>query len=229
MSKFSWVHPESVSEACVLQKKAREKRILNGFSGVPDRGVIFGVDASISKKKRYMIGSIVAMRWPGMDVISSAQSVDEIGFPYVPGYLSFREVPVLLKAAEKLSLSPDLVLVDGQGIAHPRRVGLATHLGIVTGWTTIGCAKSRLTGVAEVPSLEKGAQMPLMDGEEQVGVLVRTRKNVKPLWVSPGNGVSIEDAVEWTLKTCSRFRLPEPIRYAHNYASEFRAGFKEED
>jgi deoxyribonuclease V len=137
-----------------------------------------------------------------------------VAFPYVPGLLSFREIPALARALERLSAEPDLLLVDGQGIAHPRRFGIASHLGLLAGLPTIGCAKSRLFGEAPDPAPERGATSDLADASEVIGRLVRTKANVKPLYVSVGHMISLDPAVAWTLRLAPSHRLPEPARLA---------------
>jgi deoxyribonuclease V len=140
-------------------------------------------------------------------------------FPYIPGLLSFREIPVILDAFAKLAVRPDLVLCDGQGRAHPRRFGLACHLGMVLDAPTIGVAKSRLTGTHGSLAPERGARTPLLDGDEVIGMVLRTRAGVRPLFVSVGHRISLESAVEWVLRCTPRYRLPETTRRAHALAS----------
>jgi deoxyribonuclease V len=139
-------------------------------------------------------------------------------FPYIPGLLSFREIPVLLDAIEALGRRPDLLICDGQGIAHPRRFGLACHLGVLTDLPAIGVAKSRLTGKHEVVPDRKGAWVPLRDGDDVIGAVLRTRRGVRPVYVSPGHKVSLESAIRLTLDCITRFRLPETTRWADRLA-----------
>lgn len=143
---------------------------------------------------------------------------DAVHFPYVPGLLSFREAPALLKALDGLRTKPDLLLVDGQGLAHPRRFGVACHLGLLSGLPAIGCAKSRLIGAAAEPGLERGDWTPLIDDAEVVGAILRTRPGVKPLYVSVGHRISLHTALDWVLACGGRYRLPEPCRLAHRAA-----------
>ncbi|HEY9147853.1 MAG TPA: deoxyribonuclease V, partial [Gammaproteobacteria bacterium] len=140
-------------------------------------------------------------------------------FPYVPGLLSFREVPAVLAALEQLSALPDLLLCDGQGIAPPRRLGIASHLGVLLDLPTIGVAKSRLVGEHAEPGEEKGAWQPLTDKGETLGCVLRSRSNVKPLYISPGHRVSVESARHWVMACLTRYRLPETTRWAHRLAS----------
>jgi deoxyribonuclease V len=154
--------------------------------------------------------------------VETVSAVQETRFPYIPGLLSFREAPVCLAAVEKLSRQPDLFMIDGQGVAHPRRLGLAAHLGLFFEKPTVGCAKSRLTGTFEEPGTEKGAWSPLRDGEEVIGAVVRTRSRVKPVFVSVGHKCRLEDAIRVTLACTTRYRIPEPTRLAHQAVSRLK-------
>ena len=145
-------------------------------------------------------------------------------FPYVPGLLSFREAPAVLAAFERLRVAPELILYDGQGFAHPRRFGIASHLGVLLDAPTIGVAKTRLIGTHRVPPDRRGAWVPLRDGEETIGAVLRTRAGVKPLYVSIGHRVSLESAVRWTMACVTRYRLPETTRWAHRLASVDETG-----
>lgn len=162
-------------------------------------------------------GAVAVLSWPDLEWLSGAVAERPTSFPYVPGLLSFREIPALLAAIEQLQTLPDLLLCDGQGLAHPRRFGLACHLGVLLERPTIGCAKTRLCGAhAEVGS-SRGATVPLQDGQV-IGAVVRTQTNVRPVYVSVGHLVDLEDAVEVVLHCASRYRLPEPLRFAHTMA-----------
>jgi len=159
---------------------------------------------------------------PSFELVETASAAQDVTFPYIPGLLSFREAPVCLAAVEKLRSEPDVLLIDGQGIAHPRRLGLAAHLGLFLDKPTIGCAKSRLTGTFEEPASEKGGHRPLYDGDEVIGAVVRTRSNVKPLFVSVGHRCRLEDAIDLTLACTTKYRLPEPTRLAHQTVSRLK-------
>jgi deoxyribonuclease V len=154
------------------------------------------------------------MSYPELALVEHHVIETPVSFPYVPGLLSFREIPALAAAFERLSSTPDLLLVDGQGVAHPRRFGLASHLGLLASIPTIGCAKSRLCGEAADPAPERGSVSDLVDGGERVGVVVRTKDRVKPLYISVGHLISLECAAEWVLRLAPTHRLPEPIRLA---------------
>lgn len=156
----------------------------------------------------------VLMTYPELTVVEHHVVETPVGFPYVPGLLSFREVPALALVFERLAATPDLLLVDGQGIAHPRRFGIAAHVGLLAGVPTIGCAKSRLCGEAGDPAPERGSTAELIDGGEVIGRVVRTKDGVKPLYVSVGHLIGLREAVEWVLRLAPTHRLPEPIRLA---------------
>ncbi len=165
-------------------------------------------------------GAFVVVRYPEFEIVDVVKVVKEIEFPYVPGYLAFREVPILLEAFQRLQKIPDLILVDGQGIAHPRKAGLAVFLGVELGIPTIGCAKKPLLKYEGELNPERGARLPIYLSRETVGYVLRTRTGVKPLFVSPGNLITLDEAVAWVLKTAIRFRLPEPLREAHRLSIE---------
>ena len=155
----------------------------------------------------------------GLEEIERVWAAGPLTFPYIPGLLSFRELPLLLRAFERLRHEPDLSLYDGQGIAHPRRFGIASHLGLLLDRPTIGCAKSRLIGRYAEPAAAAGSHSPLVDDGETVGAVVRTRANVRPLFVSPGHRVTVADAVQWTLACTDGYRLPKPTREADRYVA----------
>ncbi len=154
-----------------------------------------------------------------LEIVEEATAVGPARFPYVPGLLSFREIPLVLDALEGLAARPDLILCDGQGYAHPRRFGLACHLGVLLDLPTIGVAKSRFIGTHEEPGIERGEWTPLLDGAERIGAVLRTRRAVSPLYISCGHRVSLERAIELVLACTTRYRLPETTRAAHRLAS----------
>ncbi len=181
---------------------------------------IAGVDVAIQRRGEGT-ASVVVLSYPELKLVEDSNVQGEVDFPYVPGLLSFRESPLLIKAFEGLKITPDLVLVDGQGVAHPRRFGIAAHLGLLLDIPTIGCAKSRLCGTFEEPGVEAGSTSNLKDVDEVIGRVVRTRTNTRPVYVSVGHKVSLRQAVIWTLRCCRGFRLPEPTRLAHQAAGGF--------
>jgi deoxyribonuclease V len=161
------------------------------------------------------VAAVVVLNWPGLTLAEVQTASGELNFPYIPGFLSFREMPLVIKAFEKLTISPDFVLVDGQGIAHPRRLGIASHLGLFLDVPAIGCAKSRLVGEFETTGETRGSFSYLTDRGEVIGAVVRTKDKVKPLFISIGNKIDLDGAIKWTLDTCRGYRLPEPTRLAH--------------
>ncbi len=183
---------------------------------------IAGVDVSFDVGGRWLFATVIVTRAGTEEVIERSGVVAEAGFPYVPGLLSFREAPPILEAYRALRQRPDVILVDGQGIAHPRRIGLATHLGLWLGIPTIGCAKSRLFGEYEEPGLDRGAWTPLTDKGEILGAVLRTRARVKPLFVSPGHLCDLPSAIRIVLESSPGYRLPFPTRLAHAYVNELR-------
>ena len=222
-------------EAIEIQKKLREEiRIVPLVKSigktVADLKYIGGADVSMSLFAKDGFAGFVTLsfsdsKFSNLKMIDHAVVKDEIKFPYIPGLLSFREIPMLVKAWEKLTKKPDVLVVDGVGIAHPRRMGIATHLGLVLGIPTIGCSKNVLYGVYNEPPLEAGSLSYMYDkynAEEKIGAAIRTKKNVKPVFISPGHLITLEESIE-IIKKCVRLhRLPEPIRMAHNTVNEYR-------
>ena len=157
----------------------------------------------------------VVLCFPELKLLEQSATSAKITMAYIPGLLSFREIPVLIPLLEKLTITPDILLVDGQGIAHPRGLGLASHLGLVFDLPTIGCAKSRLIGTYDMPAFQKGAYVPLYVDNEVKGAVVRSKESVKPLFISIGHKICLETALGIVLGCCTHYRLPEPIRLAH--------------
>jgi len=173
---------------------------------------VAGVDAAFSEDRVFAAACLYA--FPELEPVEDAAVPERLNFPYVPGYLTFREGPAILKAVAALGRKPDLILVDGQGIAHPRRLGIAAHIGVLLGVPTIGCAKSRLVGEFREPGRRRGCRSPLRFGGRTVGSVLRTRTGVRPLFVSPGHLIDIPDSVRIVLRTTAGFRIPEPLRRA---------------
>ncbi len=178
---------------------------------------VAGVDIGI--RNEIATASVVVLNLPDLQVVDGVVAESRIDFPYIPGYLSFREIPPLLVAFARLQTEPDLVIVDGQGIAHPRRFGLASHLGLILDKPTIGCAKSRLCGQYTEPDKEKGSWSYLLDNGDVLGIALRTRTNVSCVYASVGHLISLETAREITLTCCPKYRLPETTRLAHQAAT----------
>ncbi len=183
---------------------------------------IAAADVSFNKFGRWLYAAVVVVRAGTFETVERAGVTAEARFPYVPGLLSFREAPAVLDAFKKLRARPDVVLCDGQGIAHPRRFGLAAHLGLWLGLPTVGCAKSRLCGQYDEPGPDRGDRSPLVDRDEVVGMVVRSRARVKPLFVSPGHLCDVEGAVALVLAATGECRLPVPSRMAHQFVNEIR-------
>jgi deoxyribonuclease V len=183
--------------------------------GAPRRVTrVAGADVAFLPGGTHLVAAVVVLDYPALLPVESATVRRRVTFPYVPGLLSFREAPAILAAFERLRSRPDLLLCDGQGIAHPRRLGLASHLGLLLGMPTIGCAKSRLVGTHATPGPRRGDRAPLHFGGRRVGWVLRTRDRVRPLFVSPGHRMSLAAAAFWTLACGAGQRLPEPTRLA---------------
>ncbi len=186
--------------------------------------LVAGGDASFSSDGTRAVAAWVVWDAEEQMVVDTAYAVQPVRFPYVPGLLSFREAPVLIAAARKVSVVPDVFMFDGQGLAHPRRFGLACHVGVLIDRPSLGCAKSRLCGVHDTPSDAPGASRPLIHDGETVGCVLRTRPGVKPVFVSVGHKTTLDDAVAVTLRCCTKYRLPEPTRLAHQLVTRLREG-----
>lgn len=191
-------------------------RLEDDFSGI---STVAGLDVGFDNHTNTAIGGIVVLALPGFTVIEQHTARRPVIFPYQPGFLSFREVPVLLDAYAKLATTPDLLICDGQGIAHPRRFGLACHLGILLDLPAIGAAKTRLIGKYKEPGQTKGSHTALTHKNQQIGAVLRTRNNTHPLFVSPGHKISHASAIHWILQCCPKYRLPETTRHAHKLVS----------
>ena len=176
---------------------------------------VAGSDIAVSRIRDQLVAAVVVMSFPALDVVEIRTSVARSSFPYVPGYLSFRELPVLIDCLAKVDTRFGVMLCDGQGIAHPRGLGLASHLGLALGVPTVGCAKSRLVGESDDVGSCRGDYARLMYRGRQVGSVLRTRDGVKPIYVSPGHGVDHPGSRRITLACLTRYRLPEPTRLAH--------------
>lgn len=183
---------------------------------------VAAADVSYHKKSNRGYAAIILATWPDQEIQEETTASLEVDIPYIPGLLSFREIPLVQAAFEKLSRRPDVLVCDGQGIAHPRRVGLACHAGILLDLPTVGCAKSRLTGTHDEPDFLKGSAAPLMDDGEIIGSVLRTRDGVKPLYVSIGHGVNLRQCEKIVLTLCTRYRLPDIARRAHNLVTRLR-------
>ncbi|AKG53429.1 endonuclease V [Dehalogenimonas sp. WBC-2] len=183
--------------------------------------LIAGVDVAAGRQGTIGRAAIVVVQYPSLEIVAESVYQGVTVMPYIPGLLSFRELPLIIPALEKLALTPDLFLVDGHGIAHPRRLGIASHLGLITGIPTVGCAKSRLCGEHKEIATVKGSSTDLLDDNEITGRVLRTKSCCKPLYISVGHKITLETAVAWVLKLDRGYRLPEPVRLAHKTAGEY--------
>jgi len=183
---------------------------------------VAGIDVGFEDGGKVTRAAVVILDFNSLKIVDSNLTKIKTTFPYVPGYLSFRELPAVLKAFEYITVKPDIILCDGQGIAHPRRLGIASHLGVLTNIPTIGVAKSRLIGSHKQPGQLKGDKCLLYDGEDKIGYVLRSRDNVKPLYISPGHKVSLKSTCRLVLECTTKYRLPETTRAAHHLASEMK-------
>ena len=210
----------SYAEAVEMQMALRS-RLVTSFPGNPVRTVA-GADVAFMGKDLAVAG-VVLLSWPPLELVDIAIAVRRVDFPYIPGLLSFREIPVLLEAFRRLSRLPDVVFCDGQGRAHPRRFGLACHLGVILGVPTIGCAKSVLVGEYDIPGQTRGSHTALIHKGEEVGNVLRTRDRVEPMYISAGHMMDLGTAVEMALAAGRGFRVPEPTRRAHTLVAETKS------
>ena len=209
------LHSWQISPPQALELQHRLATQVSKNAEVAIARFIAGVDISLGERDGLATGAVVVLQYPELRPVETKLAHGTLDFPYVPGLLSFREAPLTLAACAKLSITPDLILVDGQGIAHPRRLGLASHLGLFLNTPTIGCAKSRLCGSHAIPAEKPGSYAEVVDKGEIIGAALRTRLGVKPIYVSIGHKVDLETAIYWVMECCRGYRLPEPTRLAH--------------
>ncbi len=206
--------PATEEEARAVQDELRARVVLDEPGPQPRTGLVTGVDVAYDDERDVVAAAAVVLDAATLDVVAEATAVGRISFPYVPGLLAFREVPTVLAALDALPCPPGLVVCDGYGRAHPRRFGLASHLGVLTGLPTIGVAKNPFTFTYADPAPARGSSAPLMAGDEEVGRALRTRDAVKPVFVSVGHRVSLDNACAHTLALTPEYRLPETTRRA---------------
>lgn len=207
-------------EAIALQQELRTRVRLESLNHEIE--TIGGADVSFNKFSETIYAGIVVLSLPDLQIVDQVGLRSTAKFPYVPGLLSFREAPSLLEAWEQLRIKPDALMLDGQGIAHPRRLGIACHVGLWLNLPTLGCAKSILVGRHEPVPPTAGSQMPLVDRGELIGVALRTKHHVAPVFVSPGHLLTLSDAVALTLRSTTKYRQPEPTRQAHLLVNRLR-------
>jgi deoxyribonuclease V len=219
------LHPWKVTpeQAIRIQENLRHRIILKStFSQIRTIG---GGDVSYQKEGDFLFGAMVVLSFPQMETLEVATAVGKISFPYLPGLLTFREGPILIRAFQKLRMRPDLLIFDGQGIAHPRGMGLATHLGIWFNLPSIGCAKTPLLEEFATPGPLKGSFESIQKNGREVGAVLRTKNRVKPVFVSPGHRIDLPTSIRLILESCQGFRLPEPLRRAHHFSRLEREKF----
>lgn len=205
-----------------MQGELASRVVVGPALGLGSVRYVAGADVSTQGDRAY--ATVAVLEFPGLSVVEVQGFEAPLEFPYVPGLLSFREMPPLLGALRKMETAVDVVILDAQGLAHPRRIGLASHVGLFIDIPTVGCAKSVLVGKFEEPKEEKGSATDMVHRGEVVGRAVRTRAKVSPVYVSVGNRIDLDSSVELVLACCSRYRLPEPTRQAHNAANRLRRG-----
>ena len=207
----------SIAQAKQIQQELASQ--VSCKSEVINPHFIAGVDISAPDSRGIARAAAVILNYPELELIEVKTAEDKLNLPYIPGLLSFRETPLVLAACQKLSAAPDLIIVDGQGIAHPRRFGLASHIGLLLDTPTLGCAKSRLCGTHAPVAVEAGAYAELTDNGETIGVALRTKADVNPVYISIGHRIDLQTAIHWAMECCRGRRLPEPSRLAHLAAS----------
>lgn len=223
MRVFS-LHPWKVStnEAAEIQRELRAKITITPID-ISKVNYVAGADVSFSKYSDDIYAAVVVLNYPELKVIERKTAIAKATFPYIPGFLTFREGPALAAAFEKVETEPDVIIFDGQGVAHPRGFGIASHMGVLLDKPSVGCAKSLLVGRYDEPDERRGSTSPLLDKSgKTIGVVLRTRENVSPVFVSVGNKIDLFGSVEVVLSCAPRYRLPEPTRKAHDLSNELR-------
>ena len=207
-------------QAVKIQLRMRDRiELTDGFAKAC---IVAGADIALDLERKMAFAGVIVYKYPKMEEVERVWAKRPLTFPYVPGLLSFREIPALLAAFRKLRSKPDVIFVDGHGFAHPRRMGIASHLGMVLDCPTIGCAKSVLVGEAEEPADEQGAATELTHKNELIGIVLRTRPGTKPIYISTGHRVSLESAVKFALAATDGFRVPKPTREADRFVAKVK-------
>ena len=213
----------TLQDARQIQNNLRKKIQHENSLIIKNIKIIAAADISFNCFSKILYVAIVLVRFSNLQPIKIYRHKEEVSFPYIPGYLSFREAPPIISLFQKISITPDVLLCDGQGIAHPRGFGLASHLGLFLDIPTIGCAKSVLVGEYGEPPISKGNFSDLIYNNKLVGAALRTRNGVKPIYISIGHKIRLDDAIKIVLHCCPRYRLPEPLRTAHDAVNEYRS------
>ncbi|RIV22472.1 deoxyribonuclease V [Fibrisoma montanum] len=229
MARFNNLHSWQLTpaEAVALQQQLRSEIRIEPLTRPVE--TIAGCDISFNKFEETVYAGIVVLQLDTLDVVAEVGVISSATFPYVPGLLSFREGPALLDAWAKLRIEPDVVMFDGQGIAHPRRIGIASHMGLFIDRPAFGCAKSVLVGKYDEPAPERGSWSPMTHYREVIGAALRTKDKVNPVYVSPGHLIDMETAIDLTLRCNGGYRIPEPTRRAHNLVNALRRGERQPD
>ncbi|PAU92920.1 deoxyribonuclease V [Aliifodinibius salipaludis] len=223
LEHYKTINPSAAKE---LQQELRQQIKLEPLPEPPK--YIAGADISFSRGSDLMHAAIIVLELPDLTPVARSLASDETSFPYIPGLLAFREMPVLLKAWNQLKLKSDVLILDGHGVAHPRRMGIATHFGIEVDHPTIGCAKNILTGTHGDLGIDKGDKAYLIDDDEKIGIALRSRTNVNPIYVSPGYRCSFKDTYNIVMGALTKYKLPKTSRLAHQWANKLRRGEAQE-
>ncbi|MFH5831063.1 deoxyribonuclease V [Halalkalibaculum sp. DA3122] len=210
------------SEAIQIQHQLGDRIELSPHKG--EVRTVGGADISFNRGSDTVHAGIVVLSIPDLNIRARSLITTNISFPYIPGLLAFRELPALLEAWKQCRVKPEVLIMDGHGIAHPRRMGIATHFGILTDHPAIGCAKNVLTGTYDEPATQKGSYSYLTEGEEKIGMVLRSRTDVNPIFISPGHKVDFEDTLRIVGKALTKYKLPETTRAAHRLVNELRRG-----
>ena len=215
----SHLHDWNVTPQHAVAIQERMRHFVETADRLPEILHVAGVDVGLEESGQIARAAVIVLSFPNLNRVDQAVARRPVEFPYIPGLLSFRELPAVLDALARLHIQPDLILCDGQGIAHPRRLGIASHLGVLLDRPTIGVGKTRLTGYHIEPPSERGGWVPLQDKGEAIGAVLRTRPGVKPVYVSIGHRLTLQTAIRLVMACTTRYRLPETTRQAHNLAS----------
>lgn len=228
MAQYIFTDFEDITpqEAIQMQRELREEIRIIPFEGEP--ATVGGADLSFNRGAHTVHAGIVVLSLPSLEPVSHSLVTTEVTFPYIPGLLAFREIPALAEAWDLCRVKPDVLIMDGHGIAHPRRLGIATHFGILTGHPTVGCAKNKLSGEYRQPGPEKGNFAWLREKGEKIGMVLRSRTRVNPIFVSPGHKTDFKTSRQIVAKALTRYKLPETTRMAHRLVNELRTGEIEE-
>jgi deoxyribonuclease V len=221
ISEMQIVNSRKITYKEAIDMQAELRTMVSREDGFGETNLIAGVDLSFHRADRTCRAAMVLLNMEDMSVVAQAALQEEVAFPYVPGLLAFREAPAIIHVYEKLRTKPDLLMLDGQGYAHPRRFGVACHVGVALNIPSIGCAKSRLIGRYEDPGQELGTSSPLIDNGEVIGAALRTKICAKPVFISIGHRICLESAIRLTMECIRNYRLPEPTRLAHQLAAQW--------